>query len=351
MPVALLFYSCMFSALKQSYALDLSVYLAFVLFRPRWRAVAHDIKVILLSCVLLQVLDQYTYWRSWHPVSIDHDVLESLSLLRNELMHRIQAGLSGNYGAFINAVFLGAKKGLSADTTNLFRQWGMSHVLAISGFHIGFWIVLMRPFFWWARSIHGLRCAHIVQLTLLYLYALLVGASASVLRAVWMFGLSRWSRIHQYRTPSLHFPAAVAVGHFFVNPKAPTTVSFQLSYAAVFAILFAMRKTGGGDVVLEYSFASLKKPLSWLLTPVQLSLAAWSATLPLVQATFGGASPYFLISNVFLVPIIVAFIWCALPVLLLGSHCPMVYLNILETAWCHLLFLAQEVLLTLHKLR
>ena len=348
MPIALLFYSCMFSALKQSYALDLSVYFAFVLFRPRWRAVTHDIKVLVLSGVLLQVLDQYTYWRSWHPVSIDDNVLGALSLLNNELMHRIQARLSGDYGAFITAVLLGSKEGLSASTTSLFRQWGMSHVLAISGFHIGFWIVLIRPFFWWARSIHGLRCAHIVQLTLLYLYALLVGASASVLRAVWMFGLSRWSRIHQNRTQSLHFPAAVAVGHFFVNPESPSTVSFQLSYAAVFAILLAMRKTGGGDVVLEYSFASLKKPLSWLLTPVQLSLAAWSATLPLVQATFGGASPYFLISNVFLVPLIVAFIWCALPAMLLGSYCPVVYLNMLETAWCQLLFLAQDVLLTLH---
>lgn len=350
MPIASLFYACMFSALKHCYALDLSLYFAFLLFPPRWRDGFHDIKVFVLSCILLWVLDRYIYWRSWYTLALNKDILEALALLKNWSMGRIQSLYSGEYGNFLTAVFLGVKDGLSEETAGLFRQWGMSHVLAISGFHIGFWIVLMRPVFFWARSIFGLRLAHLLQLTVLYFYALLVGGSASVLRAVWMFGSSGWSRIHQCRTPAMHFPAVVAIGHFFVNPKAPTSVSFQLSYVAVFAILFTMRKTGGDRIVLEYSFASFKKPLSWLFTPLQLSLSAWSATLPLVQATFGGASPYFLISNVFFVPLIVAFIWCALPALLLGSYCPLVYLNLMETAWCHLLSLSQEVLLALRQL-
>ena len=184
-----------------------------------------------------------------------------------------------------------------------FRDLGISHVLAVSGFHIGFWVLITRPLFLWARLPNSRLFAHCVQFFLLFFYAQLVGASPSVLRAVWMFGLARLAALRQWRIPSLHFPMLVAVGHYFVDPTAPQSLSFQLSYVAVFAILLALRKHKGEELILHYSYKRSRKKGSWFFVPIQISLAAWSATLFIVQSAFGGSSPYFLAGG--------TCVWCA----------------------------------------
>ena len=203
-----------------------------------------DLQVLAIAAVLLYLLVRFENWRYWYPVTLPVEFSTSVEQLSEAFGRRIQWASNGQYGGFLKAVLLADKSDLPASTLDIFRDLGISHVLAVSGFHIGFWVMLLRPFFSWVRGPKGKVVAHVCQCMLLFVYAHVVGGSPSVLRAVWMYSLARLAILQQWRIPSLHFPMIVAIGHYFVNPAAPRTLSFQLSYTAVFAILLALLLVG-----------------------------------------------------------------------------------------------------------
>lgn len=345
-----LFFTCMFSALHRSWGMDLSVLLGVLLFPRCWRKAAHDSALIILVFLLLTLLEFYSDWRLWHPLKLPEIVHFWTHYISVLFAERISSFASGEYGQFLKAVLLADKSGLSDEVLLRFRDLGISHVLAVSGFHIGFWVLLTRPMFLWARRPNSKLVAHFVQFVLLFFYAQLVGASPSVLRAVWMFGLARLAALRQWRIPSLHFPMLVAIGHYFINPSAPQSLSFQLSYVAVFAILLALRRHKGEELILHYSYKRSRKSGSWFFVPIQISLAAWSATLPIVQSAFGGSSPYFLAGNLLVVPLITLMIWASVPLLALGDVLPQEVIDHYEIFWKWLLHFAQELLFVLQEL-
>ena len=345
------FFSCMFSALHQSWGGDLTVLLGALLFPRSWRSFFKDLQIVAASVVLLYLLVLFERWRYWHPVTLSVAFHIGVEQLSEAFDRRIQLASNGQYGGFLKAVLLADKSDLPASTLDIFRDLGISHVLAVSGFHIGFWVLLLRPLFSWVRSPRGKVVAHICQCMLLFVYAQMVGASPSVLRAVWMYSLARLAILQQWRIPSLHFPMIVAIGHYFVNPAAPRSLSFQLSYTAVFAILLALRKQKGEQLILHYSYRRIRKKGSWLFVPLQISLAAWSATLPIVQGAFGGSSPYFLAGNLLVVPLITIMIWACIPLLVFASLLPQEVLDLYETVWLWLMSAADYLLFVLKELR
>ena len=345
-----LFFTCMFSALHRSWGVDLTVLFGAILFSRSWRRLWQDVALIIVVAVLLTILKSYSDWRYWHPVKLPeyvHSWAQHIGILFSE---RISSSASGEYGSFLKAVLLADKSGLSDQLMLRFRNLGISHVLAVSGFHIGFWVLITRPLFLWARRPSSRLFAHCVQFSLLFFYAQLVGASPSVLRAVWMFGLARLAALRHWRIPSLHFPMLVAIGHYFIDPTAPQSLSFQLSYVAVFAILLALRKHKGEELILHYSYKRSRKKGSWFFVPIQISLAAWSATLPIVQSAFGGSSPYFLAGNLLVVPLITMMIWGSVPLLALGDVLPQEVGSYYELLWLWLMRFAEELLIVLQEL-
>jgi ComEC/Rec2-related protein len=345
-----LFFTCMFSALQRSWGMDLTVLLGVLLFPRFWRKASSDITLVSAVILLLFVLKSYSEWRYWHPLKLPEIIHFWTDYISALFAERISSIAGGAYGQFLKAVLLADKSGLSDEVLLRFRDLGISHVLAVSGFHIGFWVLLTRPLFLWARRPNSKLLAHFAQFALLFFYAQLVGASPSVLRAVWMFALARLAALRQWRIPSLHFPMLVAVGHYFINPKAPESLSFQLSYVAVFAILLALRKHKGEELILHYSYKRSRNNSSWFFVPIQISLAAWSATLPIVQSAFGGSSPYFLAGNLLVVPLITLMIWASVPLLALGDVLPQEVIDHYEIFWMWLMHFAQGLLVVLQEL-
>lgn len=345
-----LFVVCMFSALHQLWHIDLSMLAGAILFPKSWRTLANDLLVLILSFSLLCVLQDYESWRYWYPVGL----FEPLEVLLDRSMavfsEHITVVTEGDYSRFLRAVLLGQKDDISSETTALFKALGISHVLAISGFHIGFWIVCIRPLFFWARSPLTRGAMLLVQFFILYYYALMVGAGPSVLRAVWMFLFARVVSLRNSGTSSLQIAMLVAIGHYLVNPKAPQSISFQLSYTAVFAILLALKRNDVEQLVLQYSFKGHTRTGNWFFVPVQISLAAWSATLPIVQGSFGGASPYFLFGNLLVVPFITLMIWASVPLLVFGRVFPAGVKEWYARAWEALVYGAEQLLLFLEQL-
>ena len=345
-----LFFTCMFASLHEIWQLDLTLLFVGVLFPRSWRSVKYDFSLLLFILLLVYLLEDYSEWRLWHPIVLPTEMNTIIKLISEALKGRIQSISNGEFGGFLKAVLLADKSNLSAETVFLFRELGISHVLAVSGFHIGFWVVVLRPWFIWLRTPEGKLLAHFLQFLLLFIYAQMVGASSSVLRAVWMYGVARFALLHNRRVAPLHFPMLVAVGHYFINPEAPKSLSFQLSYTAVFAILLALQKHKGKTLILHYEYKHSRKQGTWFFVPLQISLAAWSATLPLVQNAFGGASPYFLAGNLVVVPLITLMIWASVPLLLLIDLLPPELLGFMDALWLSMINAAESLLFALQKL-
>ena len=191
------------------------------------------------------------------------------------------------------ALLLGIRDGIPDGMVEDFRDTGTSHVLAISGLHVGIMLFLSLGI-----SIAALGRRHHVYLvapaTLVWLYALISGLSPSATRAAIMASVYLLAlQVGRPRSvlPALGFAAAVMVA---VDPEVLFSVSFQLSFAAVTGIatlappMSRLLKTpfsiseGGGD--------SRQSAVTWLFARgadlTVLTMAATVATLPLVAFHF-----------------------------------------------------------------
>ena len=196
------------------------------------------------------------------------------------------------------ALTLGDKQWLTPEARAHYAHAGASHALALSGLHVGILYGML------AFGLRGLRrrrllyaVGHLVTITLLWLFALLVGMSPSVVRAVFMCTLYIVARWVSADSSSLHVLTFAALAMLLVRPLYLFDVGFQLSYMAMAAIL-----TVGPSV----EQLSTRYHLPWLirypLSIVALSVVAQLGTFPLMLHYFGTFPLYFLITNLLVIP-------------------------------------------------
>ena len=315
-------------ALRSTYAIDLSLVVGFLLLQS-WRSCTVDLArlaFLVIACVLLPKFEQ---WRNFYPVQVPRLLMHSGQLFEHWLSNRIASISAGELRAFLLAVLLGDKSKLSPNVQWAFGLLGIRHMLAVSGFHVGIWTALAAPLFHWFRRFwqKGLILAMLLGFLLIYTQS--VGAGPSVIRAVGSFALARIAGVRLFQCSPMHWPMLMVIVAYFMNPAIGASLGFQLSYAAVFGILLALRRSPWAQFIQAYSLEKKPKAPAWLVT-VQISLAAWTATLPIVQYHFGGASPYFLVGNLCIVPVYMFFIWTGLVAAFLGPILPqsvLVYWN------------------------
>ena len=189
------------------------------------------------------------------------------------------------------AMFVGEKSQLQAEHRAQFAAAGLSHILAISGLHIGIiYLVLNVLFAPLALLRHGKRLKSALILLILLGYMLLTGASPAVIRAVLMFGAILVFRMWFQRYHMLNLLAVSAFLQLLYNPTILFEVGFQLSYVAVAGIVLVY------PVFESYMTGHpiLDKLYGWIGVTISASLF----TTPLVIAYFGQFPTYFLLSNI-----------------------------------------------------
>ena len=160
--------------------------------------------------------------------------------LRSSLARSLGASLPEPQASIAQTLLLGIRGGVPLDVTQTFRDTGTSHLLAISGLHVGVVLGLSLPL---AAGLLGRRrnLYLLLPLGLLWLYALLSAFSPSVERAVIMATLYLVAvAVGRQRSalPALGLAAAVMVA---VEPGILYDLSFQLSFTAVTGILLLWR--------------------------------------------------------------------------------------------------------------
>ena len=190
-----------------------------------------------------------------------------------------QWGIGKEQLPVLSALTLGYKGELDKETREAYSVAGISHVLALSGMHIGIIWFLLK----WLKG--GL------VIVLLWAFAFIVGLEASVVRAVVMCMLMELGRLSGSKAFSMNTLSIAAFFMLLYNPFYLFDVGFQLSFVAVASILF----------FYSPMFASLSfknKITRWTWGIVCVSMSAQLGAAPLVMYYFSNFSVYFLMTNV-----------------------------------------------------
>lgn len=195
------------------------------------------------------------------------------------------------------ALILGYKVLLNDNLKEAYSQTGAMHVLAVSGLHVGLiafilnFLIGLFP----TRTLSSKIIGFLVQVLGLFAFALLTGASPSVLRAATMFGLLIGGKTFARSASTYNILAASAFILLLINPYYIMQVGFQLSYLAVIGIVYLQ------PVIKNWIFLNFK-PLDYLWSLAAVSIAAQIGTLPVSLYYFHQFPIYFILSGFIVVP-------------------------------------------------
>ena len=220
----------------------------------------------------------------------------------------------------LSALTLGYREELDKDVQQSFSASGAMHILAVSGLHTGIvWgmIVWLLTLGGCAKPLYDQRAwqcvLSLLTLVALWAYAFVTGLSPSVMRSALMVTVVEVGWLFRRQSNSINSLAAAAVIILIINPLALWSVSFQLSFAAVAAIILIAQR-------MQRQVIIRGKVWQYIGGLLIMSVAAQIGTLPLTLHYFGQTSNYFALTNLVVIP--AAFI-----LLLLG-------IGTLVMSWC-----------------
>lgn len=221
--------------------------------------------------------------------------LHSIYSFRMKLMDHIDMTFSGYTSAWLKGLVFGDDSSIDEDVSDLFKKWSLSHLLAISGLHVGL-VVGLLYFLLVKLNIVTREGAQWLLICFLPIYALLAGGEPSVKRACGMVLLfiilnKIKLRFSVTDTLSIVFLLLIVSDKFIVYHA-----GFQLSFAVTFGLMLSRSWFGQSDSrfvqVLRVSFVS-----QLMILPLQL--AYFSTFQPLSILINVLAVPYF---SLFVIP-------------------------------------------------
>ena len=209
----------------------------------------------------------------------------------------VESGVSGSEYSVAAAILLGNDETLEPELRASYAATGASHILCVSGMHVGviFMILgfLLKPL---DRSTRTRYLKNIILLIAVWVYANITGLAPSVTRSAAMFTFVITGKFLKRKTNVFHSLFASLFILLANNPLLIFELGFQLSYLAVFGIVLFQNK------IAQWAHPKTKagKYIWDLLT---VSLVAQMATSPIAVLYFGLFPNYFLLTNLFIIPL------------------------------------------------
>lgn len=197
----------------------------------------------------------------------------------------------------VEALLLGRREYVDPLVRTRFANAGLSHLLAISGMHVG---LLAASFLLLAAAARLSRNRAILfTLAATWVYLLVIGAPASALRAGSMITLALLASVLQRPSAAGPIIASAAFLILGLRPMALLEPGFQLSFLGVAGIL-ALRKP---LLAMAPAAVHRRKPLRALAESLAVGIAAFIATAPVVAHHFGIVAPISILAGLPAVPL------------------------------------------------
>lgn len=211
--------------------------------------------------------------------------------------------------AVLKALVFGDRSGIGDDLRQRFNRSGVGHLLAISGLHVGIVAMLAFGVFRWLFSFcspllwrgWGRRLAAGATLFPVLAYGMLAGMSPSTQRAVIMVAVFLAALMLGRSRDTLNTLAVAALVILVIFPPALFSISFQLSFAAVLAIVVGLQKF---KITRDTADQPARKAAKWLMGMVLVSVLAVAGTAPVVLYHFNQTSLVGIAANLLLVPLV-----------------------------------------------
>lgn len=221
-------------------------------------------------------------------------------------------GFEGDELSVLSALTLGVKTEISDELKEDYSVSGASHVLALSGLHVGLIFLVINLLLYPLSLIPaGKYISWVVMTLLLFAFAVFTGLSPSVIRACFMMSALGFTGIIMRGGTSLNTLFLVALCLLVYNPMYIYNISFLLSFVAVLFILLFR------PVVME-RIRIKNRALRYIVDLFVISILAQIGVTPIVAYYFGSFSLFGVLSSVIIVPILTVLMYVIVLMLLLS---------------------------------
>lgn len=226
------------------------------------------------------------------------NLLQFAGRLREHLLNILKnLGIEGSEYEIAGALLLGFRSGIDQDLRQSYAASGAMHILAVSGLHVGIVYILVHWLLGNFRIFRKYSAFRLMAILLvIWSYALLTGLSPSVTRASVMFSFVAFARSAQRSANVFNTLATAAFIQLTADPFTLYMVGFQLSYAAVAGIVYFQPR-----ICSIFRFRNFLADKLWSLATV--SFSAQLMIFPLIIFYFNQFPNYFLLTNLFAVPL------------------------------------------------
>ncbi len=258
---------------------------------------------------------------------------------RNYILRTLEKYIPGaDESSLAKALLIGYRVDLDKDLVQAYSNVGVVHLIAISGMHLA---LIYYFLLWIFARIPVIKKSKYTQLILvlfcLWFFALLTGATASVLRSAVMFTFISIGSSFDKKNSIYNSLAISAFLLLCYDPFMLWDVGFQLSYLAVLGIVIFQKY-----IYNWFHFKSKIFNLGWKLASV--SLAAQLLTLPICIYYFHQFPLLFLLSNMIAIPLSTVALWGCIAIVAL-SPIPFAALYLGKLVWLSIWLLNHSVLL------
>ena len=203
----------------------------------------------------------------------------------------VQNALPEREAGLLNGLLLGGSRGLREDDRTAFRIAGLSHLIAVSGLHIGFLVGFCTLLF-------GRKWGAVVSVPLVLLFVPIAGATPSVLRAALMYLTAAGGFALRRQTGGVNALLTALAVLLLRNPYAIASVGLQLSFAATLGLmLFARRMQGTLERPFFGAPKAVRRVVSIIAGAISCTVCSTIFTAPLLLTSFGAVSLLSPVSN------------------------------------------------------
>jgi competence protein ComEC len=233
--------------------------------------------------------------------------------VRSVARHALAAGFTADHSAdhaILEALFLGDHDDALRDAAADFQEAGVAYQLTVSGLHVA---VLAGSVVWLCRR----RCLRprwslSIGAAFTALYAAVATPSHSGVRAFLITAIVAGGLYRRRTTDRWQLIGIATLVMLVVHPLDIYTDGFQLSLAVIIAFLIllpAVRRWGHHELdkpTKPAPVTAVGRVRKWAVVTAQYALVAWLATLPLVAVHFGRITPWVVLVDVAIYPLVVA---------------------------------------------
>ncbi|MDA0366960.1 MAG: ComEC/Rec2 family competence protein [Proteobacteria bacterium] len=246
------------------------------------------------------------------PIGSDESGLAvRLATLRKTLVTRIRSALPGSDGAIAAALMTGDRGAIPAVDLTALRDSGLAHLLAISGLHVG--LVAGLIFFAVRLFLAAIppialrwpikKWSALAALAAAFAYLWLTGATIPTQRAFVMTAIVLGAIVVDRRAVSMRLVAIAATIVLLTRPESLLGASFQMSFAAVIALIAAYEAAAPTFARWRQRSGWIDRALLYLAGVSFTTIIAGFATMPFAAYHFNQIALYGLAANALAVPI------------------------------------------------